>query len=520
MKKRQIYIIPIQNLILYSKNLQKKNLLSFEILKLIVQNADTASKEISSKTLTTSSLSDPSLSVEVDINSFANDQWQAKATLNVLGYDIEIPFYITYYAWTGSSASTNTIDERISFNNIKSSWETLFADYADQAMEVILTLAVKTDVRSEGYDLTVTNYKVVNTSNGKTVASGNCNIRKNIIVKDSGDIMDFSLSNDILLVTAPEVKTGTDYARYYRILTGKEKSTLGNIVTPEYKGVNSSDNTSINLYRRNSFELYFGSQSSGKLNSWNRYDDVLITFDTFQMEYTGSTKRTVEKTESTIKVGNLYYWFDENETFHLYDSPHTWQTLRFQHYNSFGFRLKEDAEYGATTLTAVMLMESEKVYEGTYTINVQRPNLEVSRTYCGVYYNNNRSVSTNSYDTLKGQISPTQTMKIRYGILSSGLDSYGGRAINGLVVKYDESKYSVTVTQNDKFIAAGDVSRDGNIATVSYAVSSSPYLDIELTMKSGTPAGKDGMQFWYTLDGVKASAVITANIEASTTAWN
>lgn len=177
-------------------------------------------------------------------------------------------------------------------------------------------------------------------------------------------------------------------------------------------------------------------------------------------------------------------------------------------------------EYGSTILTAVMLKDGEKVYEGDYTINVQKPNLEVSRTYAGVYSNNNRYVSTNSVDTLTGHISPTQTMKIRYEISSTGLNSYGGKAINGLTVKYDESKYSVTVTQGDKQIKADTVSQDGNIATATFAVSSSPYVDIEAVMKSGTPAGKDTMQFWYTLDGSRASVVITANIEASTTAWN
>lgn len=493
----------------------------FDILKLIVQNADVTSKDISSKKLTVSSLSDPSLNVFVDINSFANDQWQAKAVLNVLGYDIEVPFNITYYAWTGSAASTNTIDERISFNKIKSSWESLFADYANEAMEIVLTLSVKTDVRSEGYDLTVSEYKVINTSNGKTVASGKCNIKKSINVKNSADIMDFSLENDLLLVTAPALKTGdTDYARYYRILTGKEKSSLGNIVTPDYKGLNSTNNMSLNLFWNNTFELYFGNRNNGSSYSWNRYDDVLITFDTTKLEYTGSTKRTVEKTTNTTKIGNLYYWFDDNETFNLYDSPHTWQTLRFEHYNVFSFKLKENVEYGSTILTAVMLKDGEKVYEGDYTINVQKPNLEVSRTYAGVYSNNNRYVSTNSVDTLTGHISPTQTMKIRYEISSTGLNSYGGKAINGLTVKYDESKYSVTVTQGDKQIKADTVSQDGNIATATFAVSSSPYVDIEAVMKSGTPAGKDTMQFWYTLDGSRASVVITANIEASTTAWN
>ena len=493
----------------------------FDILKLIVQNADVTSKDISSKKLTVSSLSDPSLNVFVDINSFANNQWQAKAVLNVLGYDIEVPFNITYYAWTGSAASTNTIDERISFNKIKSSWESLFADYANEAMEIVLTLSVKTDVRSEGYDLTVSEYKVINTSNGKTVASGKCNIKKSINVKNSADIMDFSLENDLLLVTAPALKTGdTDYARYYRILTGKEKSSLGNIVTPDYKGLNSTNNMSLNLFWNNTFELYFGNRNNGSSYSWNRYDDVLITFDTTKLEYTGSTKRTVEKTTNTTKIGNLYYWFDDNETFNLYDSPHTWQTLRFEHYNVFSFKLKENVEYGPTILTAVMLKDGEKVYEGDYTINVQKPNLEVSRTYAGVYSNNNRYVSTNSVDTLTGHISPTQTMKIRYEISSTGLNSYGGKAINGLTVKYDESKYSVTVTQGDKQIKADTVSRDGNIATATFAVSSSPYVDIEAVMKSGTPAGKDTMQFWYTLDGSRASVVITANIEASTTAWN
>jgi hypothetical protein len=110
-------------------------------------------------------------------------------------------------------------------------------------------------------------------------------------------------------------------------------------------------------------------------------------------------------------------------------------------------------------------------------------------------------------------------MKIRYGISSSGLNDYGGQAINGMVVKYDESKYSVTVTQDNKLIVENSVSRDGNIATAHYTVSPNKYLDIELTMKMGTPAGKDTMQLWYTTDEEKASATIIANIEASTTAW-
>lgn len=503
----------------YQKNATNLFSDSFDILKLIVQNADATAKDISTKTLTISSQFDPNLNIFVDINSFENNQWQAKAILNIFDYDIEVPFSITYLDWTGSAPSTNTISERISFNKTKSAWESLFTDYANEAMEVVLTLAIKTDISSNSYDITVTNYKVINASSGKTVASKNCNIKKSIIPNTTSNIIDFSLINDSLLVTAPRVKTGEiDYARYYRVLTGKEKSNIGNIIIPEYTGLNESNKKTLNIFTNNTFKLYFGSQSSNPFSSWNNYDDVLITFDTTKIEYTGYTKHTIENTTSTSKIGNLYYCFID-EFFYLYDSPHTWQTLRFEHYNSFPFKLKESSDYEATTLTAMMLKDGEKVYESNYTINVQKPNLESSQTFAGIY-NDNNYVYVNSVDTLTGYISPTQPLKIRYGIYSGGLTNYGGKAINGLSIKYDESKYTVTIIQNNKEIKANKTSRDGNIATVNYTVSSSEYLDIKVTMKSNSSIGKDVLQFWYMLDDTKASSTITANITTSTTKWN
>ena len=496
----------------------------FMVLKQIVQNANEAIKETCEKTITISSASDPSLKVSVDTKSFTNNSWEAMATLDIYGYTFEIPFTIGYQAWTGESAAIDSIDARINFNKMKASWESLLAEYANQAMEVVLTLKIQTDLETDGYKVTVTSYKIINTSNQRIVASKSyCNITRTIILDDSCNLMDFSLDNDLLLVTAPEVKEGEDYARYYRILTDQEESKLGNLISLDYLGLNGSEKKgTLSLYRRNGFylQLTYGRYSNDDLSVWNHYDDVLLTFDSTQIDYDDSIKWTLEKTVSTTRIGNLYYYFDEDEVFNLYDCAHVWKTIRLEHYNYYDFKVKDNAEYGNTEIKAVLLKNSEKVYEGSYKINVRKPLLDASYTYVGASYKENYSSGSSGVSSISYHISPSQPVYFSYGITNSGLNSYGGEAINGLTVVYDESKYFVSIIQDKKTIAPSATSRDGNIVTKKYAVLSKSFLNIKTTMKSGTPAGKDTMQFWYNLDGERASAKITATLEASTTAWN
>ena len=496
----------------------------FKLLKQIVQNANEAIKEVCEKTITISSTNDPSLRVSVDTKSFTNNSWEAMATLDVYGYTFEIPFTIGYQAWTGESAAIDSIDARIKFNKMKAAWESVLAEYANEAMEVVLTLKIQTAIDSDGYKVTITSYKVINKNNGKIVNSrSGCNISKTIMLDSSCNLMDFSLDNDLLLVTAPEVKEGEDYARYYRILTDQEESKLGNQISLYYLGLNGTkEKKTLNLYRRNSFNLQLtsGRNSNDYFSAWNHYDDVLLTFDTTQIEYTGSIKWTLEKTVSTTRIGNLYYYFDEDEVFNLFDCAHVWKTIRLEHYNYYDFKVKDNAEFGNTEIKAVLLKNSEKVYEGSYKINVRKPLLDASYTYVGASYKENNRSGSSGVSSISYRISPSQPVYFSYKITNSGLDSYGGEAIDGLTIVYDESKYSVKVTQEKKNIYPLSTSRDGNIVTAKYSVLSTSFLDIKTTMKRGTPAGRDTMEFWYTLDGERASAKITATLEASTTAWN
>ena len=496
---------------------------SFEILKLILQNADRTAKDISSKTITISSLKDPSLNIEVDVKSFANSRWSAKAVLDVFGYEIEVPFYINYATWTGTSASADTIDARISFNKVKSSWESLFADYANEAMEAELTVSIQADINTDMYIITVTSYRIINTTNGKAVASGKCNIEKTVILEDTGNSFDFTLKNDLLLTTAPEKNSGeTDYARYYRILSGKETSSADSIVSPDYKGLNAKDDSTTELYRLNSFDLYLSRNrnSESGIYAYGRYDDILVTYDTSLMEYTGNTSSTLEKTKSTSRIGKLYYTFDDNEIFSLYDEAHTWKTFRFNHTDYLRFKLTENAEYGTSSFTVALMKNSEKVFEGVYRIKVLKPSLKIKQLGTAVYLDKKCCYSGNSQSELSFNISPSQTLIVKQEIYSNGLNNYGGKDIDGISVSYDDTRYTVSVSQNDTTLAESSSSRDGNVVTASYAITSSNTVTMEVKMKKNASSGKDSMKLFYTLDGSAASETMTINLEASATAWN
>lgn len=484
---------------------------SFKLFRTILKNARKAASDVSSRTIEITSVSDPGLSISVDTTSFAYNRWQAKVILSIYDYTVEVPFSIDYEKWTGSKASLDTLDERISFNKVKDAWESLLKDYANEAMEAVLTVKVEAGINSEGYKLSIVSYKIINTSTGKTVTEGKTNIQKMIILDNSPSFMDFSLNNDLLLLTAEEAAEGEDWARYYRILTGNEKSSLGNYVIPDYKGFNSKDDATIKLYRENNFYLTFCRSSSNKdiPVTYNMYDDVKITFDSTQLSYAGSTSYTEEKSVSTSRVGKLYYIFDNDEIFHLYDIMHTWKTWRFQHDNEYYFSVNKDALYGSTDIIVVLMDYGSEAYTGNYTVNVIKPYLEeyvrLSTTSC--------------------RISPTQNAEFYSYIANNALIYYGAKDIDGVTIVYDESKYSVAVKQiisnrNYDEISPLSQARDGSNVTVNYPVDASSDIYFEVSMKKGAAAGKDTIQLWYTLDGNKASGIQTVTLEASSGSWN
>lgn len=487
---------------------------SFKLFRTILRNARSAADDVSSRTIEITSVSDPGLSISVDTSSFAYNRWQAKVILSIYDYTMEVPFNIDYEKWTGTKAEFDTLDERISFNKVKDAWESLLKDYANEAMEAVLTVKLETDIDSEGYKLTIVSYKIINTSTGKTVAEGKTNIQKTIILPDSPSLMDFTLDNDLLLLTADEVTEGEDWARYYRILTGNEKSSLGNYVLPDYKGLNSKDETTLKLYRENYFYITLCSYTSNKdvPVTYNMYDDVKITFDSTALNYSGRTAYTEEKSVSTSKSGKLYYVFDEDEVFHLYDTMHTWKTWRFQHNNEYPFTVNADALYGETEITALLMDNGTEAYTGVYTVVVIKPYLE--KKYV--------SLSTTSC-----RVSPTQNAEFYSYIDSSALRYYGAKDINGVTIVYDESRYSVAVKQRsgnwnytETVISPLSQSRDGSNVTANYTIDASSNVYFEVSMKTGASAGKDTVELWYTLDGVRAGDSSTVNLEASSGSWN